>query len=173
MVYTIFKVIETDNHYCNSDVTYKSLMLPKEIPSEVRNNLLKKREEALEKKTATKVDRENLYLNPNDWVVILEVDYDLCKTKVAKRIFKFKTTNKKAIDSLIQKQIHTTHAMIENDYISHTILYVGQPYVKEEALFFDSLWSDLKSNILEWLNEDEKEEFKKEYNKAAGIGVRG
>lgn len=139
MVYSIFKIIETDKSYCTTHVAYKTLMLPSKIPSDLRRKTVRKVEKAHEKKTKAKVNVESLYLNPNDWVVVIEVNYKLCKKNKAKRIYQFKTPNKKEIATLIQKKIHFSHALIEDYYVTHTVLYTGQPYINEEAAFFDSM----------------------------------
>ncbi|PCJ90738.1 MAG: hypothetical protein COA50_16990 [Flavobacteriaceae bacterium] len=173
MVYSIFEILEKDTSHCNSAIGYETQMLPIRINSELRQKVIKKREISIENSTNTKVVVWNLFLSPNDWVVILEADYKMCDGNVKKKIFRIKAKNKADIDTLIHEDIHVNHSAIEDDYISHNVLYTGQPYRIEEENFHESTWNDLKYSLLKWLNEDEKKEFKKEYEKATGIGVRG
>jgi len=172
MVYSIFTIIEKDADYCNSHVGYETQMLPKNMEYELRNKVTRKRELAIEKQRNATVDVRNLYLKPNDWVVIYEANYDLCQSKNSKKLHAFKATKGDDMDALIKKDIQNVHAVTSSFYINHHIIYSGQPYKIKEPSFFDTMWSDLKSNLLQYLNTEEKLELKKDYDKAVS-GARG
>ena len=43
IVYSIYKINETDDKHCSSDVGFETQMLPKNIDKDLRNKVIKKR----------------------------------------------------------------------------------------------------------------------------------
>jgi len=165
-----------NDNYCYSAVGGSQIKLvPKYVDSDIRYKLRKDYIKKHNRENSIKVEYDYIYVQKNDWAVIVEhhLSDSHCLDQKKLEMFKFNKETE-VTDSLIDVMVKSSVKYLWNKgtdkYKGYKVLQKFQPYNNETNE--TSLLEILRKSVLESLSEEEKSKFKEKYNTAC-MCVRG